>query len=177
MATIAAACTVMVGVVAVLSPGAGSVVPGGGVMVAALAEIVAGVTVGAVPLTSTTSTSPTPTLTPTLRLPVPEAVAHDVAADTTAQVQVTPVSCAGIESVSVAPTARDGPVLRTSMRYCTAPPAGTAAPPAGLTMVLITLSCDVAASALLSLAVLLPGVGSEISFGAVTVAVFTSGLR
>lgn len=63
------------------------------------------------------------------------------------------------------------------MRYCTAPPAGTGAPAAGLTMVLTTLSCDVAASALLSLAVLLPGVGSEMSFGAVTVAVFTSGLR
>lgn len=151
---IAAACTVIVGVVEVLSPGVGSVVPGGGVMVALLAEIVAGVTVGAVPLTSTTSTSPTPTLTPTLTLSVPDAAEQEVAADTGAQVQVTPVSWVGTESVNVAPTACDGPALRTSMRYCTAPPTGTGT---AEVMVLTTLNCAVAARVLLSLLLLLPG--------------------
>ncbi|MNK38853.1 hypothetical protein D3C87_574530 [compost metagenome] len=173
-ATSALACTGTAGVLAVLSPGVGSVVPEGSTSDTLLAGTVDGVVVGAVALTSTTTLSPTPTLTSTLTaLPVPLDCAHDDAAVVAWQVQATLPSRADTLSTTATPEAADGPALLTWMRYCTAPPAGTGE---ALSRVLVTLSCACNASALVSVAVLLPNAGSATSVGAVTVAVLLSGL-
>ncbi|WWW35746.1 hypothetical protein V8017_01065 [Stenotrophomonas rhizophila] len=173
LATSALACTGTAGVVALLSPGVGSVVPVGSTSVTLLAGTVAGVALGAVPLTSSTTLSPTPTLTCTLTaLPVPLDCAHDDAAVLGWQLQATLVSSDDTVSTTPTPCAAEGPALLTWMRYCTAPPAATGL---ALSNVLVTLSCACRASALVSVAVLLPGVGSPTSAGAVTVTVLLSG--
>ncbi len=172
-ATSALACTGTAGVLAVLSPGVGSVVPVGSTSDTVLAGTVAGVAAGAVPFTSSTTLSPTPTLTSTFTaLPLPLGCAHDDAAVVGWQLQVTLVSSEDTVSTTPTPLAADGPALLTWMRYCTAPPAATGV---ALTRALLTLSCACSARALVSVALLLPGVGSATSVGAVTVAVLLSG--
>ncbi|MNV77820.1 hypothetical protein D3C71_1712760 [compost metagenome] len=129
---------------------------------------------GAVPLTSSTTLSPTATLTCTLiALPLPLPWAHEEAAVVAWQVQLTLVSSAETVSTTPTPEAADGPALLTWMRYCTGPPAATGV---ALSRDLVTLSWACSASALLSVALLLPNAGSATSVGAVTVAVLLSGL-
>ena len=103
------------GSVSVLSPGSGSVVPGGVPTVAVFAPMVP--PAGAVPLTVmvTALAPPTPTVAARLTSPVPDPVPQLEVPDA-AQLQLTPVNCGGTVSAIVAPTAMEGPALVTTSR-------------------------------------------------------------
>src|SRR4051794_5273748 len=68
------------------------------------------------PLTVYVALAPEGRLTPALMLPLPGAVTHLPPFDP-AQVQVTPVSCAGIVSVTIALLTAVGPLLVATMVY------------------------------------------------------------
>src|SRR5213075_1185483 len=99
-----------------------------------------------------------------LMLPAPAAVQVPPPAPTHVQVAV---RLAGKVSATVAPTAFDGPTLLAVMVYVTEPPAVAVVTPSVL---VIDRSADLVIVSL-SVAELLPGVGSVTPAGAVTVAV------
>ena len=98
-------------------------------------------------------------------LPDPEAVHVPPPAPTHVHVAVNE---AGKVSATVAPVALLGPAFEAVMVYVTAPPAVTVVTPS----VFVTERSAEAAIVSLSVAELLPGVGSVTPAGAVTVAVF-----
>src|SRR5215510_7715660 len=100
-------------------------------------------------------------------LPEPEAVQVPPPAPTQVQVQV---SDAGKVSATVEPVASLGPALLAVMVYVVEPPAVAVVTPS----VLVIERSDEAASVSLSVAELLPGVGSVTPAGAATVAVLES---
>src|SRR5229473_3294657 len=158
------ACGVRVSVsVAVLLPGVGSVVPTGAVTLAVLlrlpvaeAEMLAVTVYVAIP--------PFARLTVVLMLPVP-LVTPQLAAGV--HVQVALLMPAGSVSVTVAPVTASGPPFVTVMVYVTVPPGTAVVAPSVLVM--LRSACGVSVS--VSVAVLLPGVGSVVPAGAVTLAV------
>ena len=111
---------------------------------------------------------PTGIVTVSARFPEPLAVHVEPPAAT--QVQAAPLSEAGRVSATVAPVARDGPALVTTIEYVTEVPAVAVAAPS----VLVICRSLEATSVVLSVAVLLAGVVSVKVTGAVTVAVFDS---
>ena len=141
-------------------PGFGSVVPPGGVTVAVFAAIVLGVVTGAVPVTTIVTELPPPAAMSTVvaMLPAPLA-APQLALPAAVQVQVTPVSCAGTVSLTLAPTRSDGPALVTTIWYETVPPAATGE---AVSSVLAIAASALAALGVLEVELLLPGVGSAV---------------
>ena len=111
---------------------------------------------------------PTARLTVSLMLPVP--LAAHVAPDVATQVQVAPVSEAGSESATVAPTRFDGPALDATIVYVMVVPAESVTWPSVLVMDRSAFPLRVS----VSVAELLPGVGSVRPPGIVAVAVLTS---
>ena len=97
-----------------LFPGVGSVVPLGAATVAVFVSVPVAVA-EIVPDTVYVAVAPTGSVTVSLMEPVPE-FPHD-APELAAHVQATPVSAAGTESVTVAPTANDGPRFVTTIVY------------------------------------------------------------
>src|SRR4029077_4311989 len=114
-------------------------------------------------------------VTVSLMLPLPLAV--KLVPVVPVAVQVAPVKLAGNVSVTVAPTASDGPLFETMTVYCRPEPAATE-PVEGVTelppllSVLVTERSALWVIVSLSVALLLPGVGSVVPPGAVAVAVF-----
>src|SRR6185312_2278192 len=102
-----------------------------------------------------------------LMLPEPDAVHVPPPAPT--QVHVT-VSAAGNVSATVAPAALDAPALLAVIVYVTDPPGVAVVTPSVTVMARSALATSVS----LSVAELLPGVGSVTPAGAVTVAVLLS---
>src|SRR5258708_6491446 len=158
-AALRSACGVRVSVsVAVLLPGVGSVVPAGAVTLAVLVRLpVAEAEMLAV--TVNVAVPPFARLTVVLMSPVP-LVRPQLAAG--AHVQVALLMPAGSVSVTVAPVTPSGPALLTTMVYVTVPPGTAVVTPSVLVM--LRSACGVRVS--VSVAVLLPGVGSGLPAGA-----------
>ena len=117
--------------VAELFAGVGSVVPDGGLTVAEFVSVpVASWLI--VALTEYVSVEPTGKLTVSVIEPVPLAV--HVAPPAEAHVQVAPISAAGRASATAAPTASDGPTLRTTIVYVVGVPGTAVATPSVLVM-------------------------------------------
>jgi hypothetical protein len=115
--------------VAELLPGVGSVAPPGRATLAVLESVP--VDVGTtVALTVNVAVPPDRTLMLAEMLPDPDA-GHDDPADAV-HVHVTPVSDAGIVSVTVAPVIADGPAFDTTIAYVSAEPANTLETPSVL---------------------------------------------
>ena len=115
--------------VAELLPGVGSVAPPGRATLAVLESVP--VDVGTtVALTVNVAVPPDRTLMLAEMLPDPDA-GHDDPADAV-HVHVTPVSDAGIVSVTVAPVIADGPAFDTTIVYVSADPANTLESPSVL---------------------------------------------
>jgi len=115
--------------VAELLPGVGSVAPPGRATLAVLESVP--VDVGTtVTLTVNVAVPPDRTLMLAEMLPDPDA-GHDDPADAV-HVHVTPVSDAGIVSVTVAPVIADGPAFDTTIVYVSAEPANTLETPSVL---------------------------------------------
>src|SRR5438874_1399040 len=107
-----------------LLPGVGSVVPAGGVTVAVLTRLPVS-DASVVPVTVKTTELPTPLATFTVAarlLPEPVAPLVTEALPVVLDVQVTPVSPAGIASATLAPVTLLGPLLVTVMVYVTTLP-------------------------------------------------------
>jgi hypothetical protein len=107
-------------------------------------------------------------LTGVLILPVP--LAGPVPPPAPRPVQLALVMAAGSVSTTVAPFALLGPALETVIVYITAPPCVAVVTPS----LLVMLRSAVAPSVSVSVALLLPGVGSVTPAGAATVAVLES---
>src|SRR5260370_1190951 len=157
-------CGVRVSVsVAVLLPGVGSVVPAGAATLAVLLRLpVAEAEMFAV--TVNVAVPPFARLTVVLMSPVP-LVTPQLAAG--AHVQLALLMPAGSVSVTVAPVTALGPPFVTVMVYVTVPPGTAVVTPSVLVM--LKSACGVRAS--VSVTELLPGVGSVVPAGAVTLAV------
>ncbi len=147
--------------VALLLP-AGSLVPTGALIVAVLLMVPAPV---AVAVTVNVALPPLSRSTVALRSPAP--LAGQDEPGVAAQVQVAPLNCAGITSVTVAPVTALGPALLATMVYVTVPPWLTLVSPSVL---VIARSAVGVMTVLPSVAALLPA-GSFTPTGAVTVAV------
>lgn len=102
-----------------------------------------------------------------LMLPEPDADEHDDPDEAT-QVQVAPVIADGSVSVTVAPVTGDGPVFVATIVYVTDVPATSVVAPS----VFVIDRSAVGTKVSVSVAALLPGVGSVTPPGAATVAVF-----
>ena len=152
--------------VAELLPGVGSVTPAGAVTVAVLLSVpVAPALI--VQLAVKVTLPPLGRLTVSLMLPDPEAV--QVPPPAPAHVHVH-VRDAGNVSATVLPVALLGPAFDAVIVYVTEPPGVAVVTPS---VFVIARSAD-APSASVSVAELLPGVGSVTPAGAVTVAVLLS---
>src|SRR6266496_379673 len=107
-----------------------------------------------------------------LMLPLPLGAPHAVVtvpplpALLTAQVQAPNVNAAGAISVTVAPDTSLGPLLVTVIVYVVLPPGVTLATPS----VLVIARSAIGVTVSVSVALLLPGFGSVVPAGAVTVA-------
>ena len=105
-----------------------------------------------------------------IALPLPEAAPHEPVPVVMEHVQVTPVIAAGTVSVTVAPVTFEGPLLVTVTVYEMPEPGTSVADPS----VFVTARSAWAPSVSVSVAELLPGVGSVVPPGTAALAVFTS---
>src|SRR2546422_4346659 len=142
---------------------AGSLTPAGAVMVAVLVIVPEPAVTVAVAVK--VAVPPASRLTLALRLPLPLAGQLDPA--DAAHVHVTPLSCAGKTSLTVAPVTALGPALLATIVYVSVPPWSTAVTPS---VFVITRSAVGVITVLLSVAELFPA-GSLTPAGAVMVAV------
>jgi len=153
--------------VAELLPGVGSVAPPGRATLAVLESVP--VDVGTtVALTVNVAVPPDRTLMLAEMLPDPDA-GHDDPADAV-HVHVTPVSDAGIVSVTVAPVIADGPAFDTTIVYVSADPANTLESPS----VLVIDRSALGVSESVSVAELLAGTVSTTPEGAAMFTVLAS---
>ena len=153
--------------VAVLLPGVGSVVPVGAAMVAVFAKVPVAEAL-TVAVSVYVAVAPSGRLMVSLMFPVPDAA--QVAPAVATQVHAAAVSDAGSVSVMVAPTTFDGPAFVATMVYVTAVPGVSVAEESDLLIV----RSAVAPRLSVSVAVLLPGVGSVTPPGIEMEAVFAS---
>jgi hypothetical protein len=153
--------------VAELLPGVGSVVPLGTVIVAVFAnEPVDAAETAAVSVYVTVA--PTAKFTVSEMLPVPLAV--QLAPELATHVHVAPLNEAGSESATIAPTTFEGPAFVATIVYVTVWPGVAEADES----VLVIWRSAFGESVSVSVAELLPGVGSVVPLGTVTVAVFAN---
>ncbi len=145
---------------------AGSFTPTGAVMLAWLVMVPLPLTVA---VAVNVALPPESRFTAALMSPAPAAGQTEPAL--AVQVQVTPLSCAGNRSVTVAPVTALGPLLVATMVYVTVPPWFTATRPSVL---VIARSAVAVITVLLSVAELLPA-GSFTPGGAAIVAVLLTG--
>ena len=151
--------------VAELFERSGSVTPPGTVAVAVLASVPVA-SAATKPVTVYVTDPPAGTLTTSAMSPVPEG--EHVAPPATAQDHDTFDSADGMPSATEAPTTFDGPAFVTTIVYDTAVPGTSVAEPS----VLVTERSATATMEVVSVAVLLAGVGSTPGAGMATVAVF-----
>ena len=153
--------------VAELLPGVGSVTPAGAVTVAVLISVPEAAA-ESVAVSVKVTLAPAGRLTLALMLPDPDAGQVPPPAPT--QVHAAPVSTAGTVSVTVPPVTPLGPALLATIVYVTGLPGTAVADPS----VFVIERSAVGVVASVSLAELLPGVGSVVPAGTATVAVLTS---
>lgn len=153
--------------VAALFPGVGSVVPLGTVTVAMFASVPVAFA-ATVAASVYVAVAPTARFTVSEMLPVP--LALHVAPELAPHVQVAPLSALGNESATVAPTTADGPTFVATIVYVTVWPGVAVATPS----VFVTCKSALGDNESVSVAELLPGIGSVVPLGTVTVAVFAS---
>ena len=153
--------------VAELFAGVGSVTPPGAATVAVFTNVPVADALTA-PVTVNVAVAPTGRFTDALMLPLPLAGHNPPPAP--AHVQVTPLSDAGIVSVTIAAVTADGPAFPATTVYVTDVPGTSVNEPS----VLVIDRSAVGLNVSLSVAELFAGVGSVTPPGAATVAVFTN---
>ena len=153
--------------VAELFPGTESVTPDGAAIEAVLTRLPVAVAT-TVAVTVNVADAPTGMSTVVLMLPLPLPAAHD-APPLVEHVHVTPLNVAGIVSVTGAATTAEGPALPATIVYVTEVPGTSVAAPSVLVIDRFAVGTNVS----VSVAELLPGVGSVTPAGGATVAVLT----